>query len=456
MWKKLLTIYGIFAVSLAVLVGLSLYSFQRYNAYVNYTDAVDHHYLLLTELYKLKTHLTEAENYQRGLLLYEDSTFLDHYNRCVQSIKSSFGTVHQLTSSDSDQQKRAYSLNMAIKSQLDFLTTGMTVGDPNFSYVDEQKAVEKCITLIAEMERAEKLALSQRKIIKEFYENRTPQYFTIVFIFTLLVFCVSFGLLAGQYRSRLKYQRSLEDKIIELNQANAEAEQMSYVAAHDLQEPLRKIRTFSDLLLDRHIVQLDEEGQTIIKRIDVASTRAQSLMQDIVNYNTIAYAQEEAADVDIGQVVSDIAQDPDHPVKQSKSIIQFADLPVIKGYPSQISLLFRSLFENSVKFAQPGIPCVINVTATTVDQADLPIEDRKAYSRYNKIMITDNGIGFDNKFAAKIFQMFQRLHTQESSYKGRGLGLALVKRIMTNHHGLVTAEGQPEKGATFTLYFPVQ
>src|SRR5687768_6432449 len=112
MWKKLLTIYGIFAVSLAVLVGLSLYSFQRYNAYVNYTDAVDHHYLLLTELYKLKTHLTEAENYQRGLLLYEDSTFLDHYNKCVQSIKSSFGTVHQLTSSDSDQQKRAYSLNM--------------------------------------------------------------------------------------------------------------------------------------------------------------------------------------------------------------------------------------------------------------------------------------------------------------------------------------------------------
>jgi signal transduction histidine kinase len=456
MWKKLLTLYGIFAVSLAVLVGLSLFSFQRYNAYVNYTGAVDHHYLLLTELYKLKTHLTEAGSYQRGLLLYNDSTFLNHYDSSVQAIKVSFAAVHNLTSNDKDQQKRSYALNIAIKTHLDFLSIGMNVGDPNFNHVEEKKAVDNCFTLISDMERAEKLSLGQRKIIKEFYEDKTPQYFTVVFIFTLIVFCASFGLLAGQYRSRLRYQRNLENKIIELNQANAEAEQMSYVAAHDLQEPLRKIRTFSDLLLERHIEQLDEEGQTIIKRIDVASTRAQSLMQDIVNYNTIAYAQEDLADVDVNSVITAIIQDPEHAVKQKNAILQFSDLPVIKGYPAQISLLFRAIFENSVKFAKPDLTPVIDISATTIDHTELPIRDRKAYSRYTKITVSDNGIGFEKKFADKIFQMFQRLHTQESAYTGRGLGLALVKRIMTNHHGIVVTESEPDKGATFILYFPVQ
>jgi signal transduction histidine kinase len=455
MWKKLLTIYAVFAISLAVLVGLSLFSFQRYNAYVNYTDAVDHQYTMLTALYELKALLMEAENKQRGLLLYEDSTFYDQYASSVQDIKQCFGRVHTLASQDRDQQKRLYKLNMAIKSHLDFLNTGMTVGIDSLSRDVGKKIADKCFSLIGEMDHAEQRSLAGRQTVKEFYESKTPQYFRVVFIFTLLIFCISFGLLVGQYRSRVKYQQSLEQKIIELNQANAEWEQMSYVASHDLQEPLRKIRTFSDRLLGRHLSQLDDDGQAIVKRIDVASTRAQSLMQDIVNYNTIVYSKEDLTGIVLHDLITEIARDPDHAVTQKNATIQCEQLPTLQGYPSQVSLLFRALLDNSVKFSKPDQPCLITIKSETLDKNKLPGKERISYSRYYKITIADNGIGFEDKFSEKIFQMFQRLHPQESSYTGRGLGLALVKRIMTNHHGLVEAHGELGRGAIFTLYFPV-
>jgi signal transduction histidine kinase len=455
MWKKLLTLYAIFAVSLAFLVMLSLYSFQRYNAYVNYADAIDHHHLLLTQLTKLNAQLEEVQNHQRGFLLYDDSVFLHRFAGTTETIKTSFAAIHALTQNNVEQQKRVFALNISIKSALDFLNTEISVGHSANNKEQEENLMEKCKRLVNEMEHAEKQALSERQIVKEFYENNTPRYFTLVFVFTLLIFCVSFGLLAGQYRSRVKYQQKLENKIIELNQANAESEQMSFIAAHDLQEPLRKIRTFSALLTDRHAAHLDDEAQTILKRIDAASVRVQSLMQDIVNYNTIAHTHEDISEVDLFHLINEITHDREHTLRQQNANVLFDDLPLLKGYASQLNILFRSLFDNSVKFAKPDITCTITITASVISKDHLPVKGRVAYTHYHKIIVADNGIGFENKFIEKIFQMFQRLHGQDSPYEGHGLGLALVKRIMTNHHGLVEGTSEPGKGATFILYFPV-
>jgi len=454
MWKKLLTLYGIFAFSLALLVTLSLYSFQRFAAYVNFADAVDHHHLLISQLNKLSADLGQAQNDQRSFLLYNDSAYAHRFFRTTEDIKTSFASLYSLMKADHEQQKRLHKLNIAMKSTLDLLKTGMAIND-SINRKQEESLMDNSQALVHEMEQAEKQALTQRQHVKEFYENNTPQYFTALFVFTFLVFCVSFGLLARQYRSRVKNQQALENKVIELNQASAEGEQMSYVAAHDLQEPLRKIRTFSALLLDRHAKEMNDEVRNILKRIDVASTRAQVLMQDIVNYNTIAHSREDMAEVDLFYLVNEIAHDPDHAVRKKNATIHCDDLPIIKGYPTQVGILFRSLFDNSVKFAKPDAPCAINISSSVVNKDNLPVKGRQAYDHYHRIAVKDNGIGFDNKFVDKIFQMFQRLHGQDAPYEGRGLGLALVKRIMTNHHGIVEGHGEPGKGATFILYFPV-
>jgi signal transduction histidine kinase len=456
MWKKLLAVSLIFIVSVVILITLSLYSFQRFNAYVQYSNAVDHHHVLRSELSQLRLILVDLENNQRAFLLFSDSTFLEKYTNHEQSIRETFASIHKLIKDDPDQRKRLRSLNLLIKSRLDDLRTGLAVGYTSTGYEQGKRYMEKCVSVMADMEAAENETLNAQMQTKEFYQQTTPQNFSVVFILTMTIFAISFGLLLQQYRDRLIYQQKLESNIVELNQANSEWEQIAYAASHDLQEPLRKLRTFSGILLSRHATNLNEEGLNIVKRIDAASGRAQSLMQDIVNYNSIVYPREELSPVDFGEVCKELMTDLEEILKQKNALI-FADyLPVIRAYPSQISLLLLCLIDNSLKFSKPGETVKIRMTASIIPQKELPLNQNLSFTHYHKIIFEDNGIGFENQFSEKIFKMFQRLHNQNSQYEGRGIGLAIVKRIMTNHLGLVVARGRPDKGAKFTLYFPVR
>lgn len=456
MWKKLLIVSLVFGLSVIILITLSIYSFERFDAYVKYADAVDHHHTFLTSLHKLRQNLVEIETNQRAFLLFNDSSFADKYAALVLDVKSKFASVHRLANKNIEQQKRVQSLNIFIRSRLESLQSGINIGYPPANYKLGKEYMEKCISIMDEIEDTEINDLQEKRIRKEFYQNTTPQQFRLVFILTLLVFTVSFGLLLQQYRDRLKYQRKLEENLIELNQSHEEWEQMAYVASHDLQEPLRKIRTFSDMLISRHQEELSNDALNLISRIDQASTRAQSLMVDIVNYNMVVFTKEVLQPIAMSEILNNLLFEL-HPVLSEKNVeVKTSELPKLKAYPSQITLLFRCLIENSLKFMKEDRPGLISIGCITIPQSQLPNDQRLPYSQYYKITVEDNGIGFDNQFVDKIFKMFQRLHTQESSYEGRGIGLSIVKRIMTNHMGYVTGKGRPGKGATFTLYFPVQ
>jgi signal transduction histidine kinase len=456
MWKKLLIVSLIFAISVVILIVLSLYSFQRFNGYVQYTDAVDRHHVLLTQLNELKLNLAEMENYQRAFLLFNDSTFLTGYEARKNKIKDVFASVHRLTKNDRGQQKRMRILNMTIKSRMDYLHTGLIVGYPSTDYKQDTAYMDRCKAIIEEMEGAENTALTEQLRSKEFYENTTPQNFRTVFILTMTIFAVSFGLLLQQYRDRLNYQQKLEKNILELNQVNSEWEQIAHAASHDLQEPLRKIRTFSNILRSRHLNKLDEDGQTVVKRIEAASLRAQSLMIDIVNYNMVVAPREEISLANLNEIFDDLMQSMEQTLKSQNAAIYADGLPDMPCYPSQMNLLFRCLIDNSLKFCRDEEPARITISGSVIEKKELPIKQNLSFSQYHKIVFEDNGIGFENQFSDKIFKMFQRLHGQDAPYEGRGIGLAIVKRIMTNHLGFVVARGRPGKGAKFILYFPVR
>jgi signal transduction histidine kinase len=455
MWKKLLSIYLIFGLSLAILIALSLYAFQRFNSFIKYGDAVDRNHAVITELNELKVALTEAENNQRAFMLFNDSSFYYKYEDYFENLRTTFRNVHLLLGEDSAQHRRLRDLNITIKSQMDYLRSGMIVGYPITDYRYEKGYMERSLVLIAEMERAEKSALENQINTRKFYEDRTPQNFRVVFVFTLGIFCVSFVLLVQQYRHRVKYQERLERNIIELNQVNSEWEQIAYVASHDLQEPLRKIRTFSDLLQNKHLHELTGEGQLLVEKIHASSARAQSLMTDIVNYTVIASAQEHLQKTDLNEVVRLVTQDLQAQLGSKKSSIETGDLPVVDGYPSQLSMLFRCLMENSIKFSKPDEPLKIDINAAIVKKRQLPVDVNVSTEEYHKIIFQDNGIGFDNQYTDKMFKMFQRLHPSDS-FEGRGIGLAIVKRIVSNHLGSIIARGRPGKGAKFTLYLPLR
>lgn len=457
MWKKLLTVSLIFAVSVILLTMLSLYSFQRFDAFVKYTEATEHHHFVLKELSHLRLDLQEMESNQRAFLLFQDSSYLSLYQLDGLRIKQTFSSLIQHMKDRPEQRRRIRSLNLLIQRRIDYLESGMVMGYPATDHTKGKHYMDRCMQLISDMEVAENVVLKDITASKEFYQTTTPQNFRFVFVLTMTVFAISFGLLIKQYRDRYGYQRKLEQNIVELNQANAEWEQIAHAASHDLQEPLRKIRTFSGILTTRHLDNLDDDGQSLVKRIDVASARAQSLMHDIVNYNLVVYPREDLSPVDLKQVFNTSLEGFGERIQKCNAEIFIDELPLVRAYPTQVELLFKCLCDNSLKFCKSDDTLKITLSASIINQKELPVDHHHlSFTHYHKINFEDNGIGFENQFSEKIFKMFQRLHSQDSNYDGRGIGLAIVKRIMTNHMGFVIARGRPGKGAKFTLYFPVR
>ncbi len=252
---------------------------------------------------------------------------------------------------------------------------------------------------------------------------------------------------------RTRYQAELEKKLQELNRSNSELRQFAYIASHDLQEPLRKIRTFSDKLVYRHQHEIDSEVKTVIGRIESSAKRMQELIQDMINFTSLVTKEDEKQYVDLNKTVADVLTDFIEQSKQAHAVIKWDKLPEILGNREQLHLLFKSLFDNSFKFAKPGESPIIKITYKYIE-GNNEEDDVPKGKNYHRIIMEDKGIGFNNEFAEKIFMIFQRLHTQQSGYRGKGIGLAIAQRIMTNHNGIIMARGMINDGATFIMYFP--
>lgn len=222
-------------------------------------------------------------------------------------------------------------------------------------------------------------------------------------------------------------------------------EQIAHVASHDLQEPLRKIRTFSSRLLLKHAAHLGEEVKSILNRIDTSATRMHELIYDVIAFTNLIHSTENTSMVELNVVIQKVLEELKHEIKSKNARVEYEPLPTVQGYPKQLFLLFKSLLDNSLKFTREGVLPEIFIKFRKKNIKD---------NLYYHLTVEDNGIGFDNEFGKKIFILFQRLHTQQSNYQGKGMGLAIVQRVMVNHNGIVGAKGTPGKGAIFNLYFP--
>ncbi|GAB4010320.1 hypothetical protein GCM10028808_20780 [Spirosoma migulaei] len=241
----------------------------------------------------------------------------------------------------------------------------------------------------------------------------------------------------------------------DLRRSNENLEKFAYIASHDLQEPLRKIQSFGDLLKNQYTDQLGE-GLDHLERMQSAASRMSLLIKDLLTFSRISTRQEATMSVPLNQVVAGVLDDLEVAAKQTGAHIQVDTLPTVSGDESQLRQLFQNLLSNALKFQKPGITPSIQIQAEQVVASALPpaVKPARLAVAYHQIKVSDNGIGFDEKYIDRIFQVFQRLHSR-NEYAGTGIGLAICEKVVANHGGAITAVSQPGQGATFTIYLPV-
>ncbi len=246
--------------------------------------------------------------------------------------------------------------------------------------------------------------------------------------------------------------RQLLDNISLLEVANRELDRFAFMASHDLQEPLRKIRTFSDLLAMKFKEALDGDAKAYIQRIQNAAERMQTLIKDILAFSRVSNEKEYFVNSDLNLLIREALADLEVPIQEKKAEIMIEQLPFIDVNPGLIRPLFFNLIGNALKYSKKEELPVIHVRS---EIGKKPSEDGQPSPEYCTITIEDNGIGFDQVYADQVFEMFRRLHVSKE-FEGTGIGLALCKKIVEKHNGTISARSILDKGSMFTVSLPVR
>jgi PAS domain S-box-containing protein len=236
-------------------------------------------------------------------------------------------------------------------------------------------------------------------------------------------------------------QAELQQKVIELNRSNYELEQFAHLASHDLQEPLRKLFFYTDVLKKKYHDRFDAPGMTMLENMNLAASRMKELISDLLSYSQLQQQKLKFETVDLNQTLNEIVKDLDMIIKEKKATVNVGNLPAINGHPLRLRQLFTNLVGNALKYSKKDVAPVVDVTAT--------IEDENIV-----LKVKDNGIGFEEQYKEKIFGLFERLHTRDQ-FPGTGIGLSICKRIVELHYGSIEADSIPNEFAVFQVTLPI-
>ncbi len=461
MKPKLVYLNIVFSVTLVVLLTLSAIFIKRMGDISVAEEMVAHTNKVINHTDLIKNNLNEAESAARGFLLTGDNNFLVLYNRTAPAVPVLIDSLKRFTSDNEVQQKNLAKLQVWVDVRLSYLKRGLAIKNDSallrMQMLVGKNAMDTCLSIFALVKSEEQLLLDNRNKNKVFYLNAAPRTFQLIFIFTLLVFIISFLFMARELRLRAGYQKNLERKLLELNRTNSDLQEFSFIASHNLQEPLRKIRVFSDRLNAKHKDQLNDEARQIVIRMGAAASTMHELINDFINFINLHNTKEALSLVEFNNIIEMVSSEIKSNTPGAAFTLKVAALGNLQGYAHQLRLLFKCLLENSLKFSREGVPLEISISGEVIDWNDMwEINNNMIQCPYYKLTIADNGKGFDNVFSKKIFKLFQRLDNDEKLNSARGTGLAIVEHVMINHHGFVTATGVVNAGAKFSLFFPME
>ncbi len=253
---------------------------------------------------------------------------------------------------------------------------------------------------------------------------------------------------------QLQFQNEEKEKrASELLIANNELEAFTYVSSHDLQEPLRKIQTFATIILEKENLNLSENGKYIFERMKSAASRMQQLIQDLLGYSRLNTAERKFVRTDLGIIIDDVTSELAEVLEEKNVTIDSSELCTANIIPFQFRQLIHNLISNAIKFSKPQAPPHIIIQSKLIPGSQIPNPHLSPDKIYCHISFQDHGIGFEPQFSKRIFELFQKLHSKDE-FAGTGIGLAIVKKIVDNHNGIITATSELGMGTTFDIYLP--
>ncbi|KAA6436609.1 GAF domain-containing protein [Dyadobacter flavalbus] len=249
-------------------------------------------------------------------------------------------------------------------------------------------------------------------------------------------------------RTQEKKNRLLNE---ELKTANKELANLNWISTHDLKEPLRKIQIFASKVLDREDPDLSVQVKDSVERMRFAAHKMQILIEDILNYSKAGSMEKVFEKTDLNLVLRNVLSELNENIEEKKAVVHSDPLPTLSIIPFQIHQLFINLISNAIKFSKTDVSPVVRIRVNIVTEEKNQVSDEQ---QYYMLSFEDNGIGFENEYTTRIFDVFQRLHPAHK-YPGTGIGLAICKKIMENHGGFIKADSELDKGSVFNIYFPV-
>lgn len=453
------------AISIVVLLVLAFEFFSQIASLKEYSAKVEHAYKVINQIARVQSGIKDAETSSRGYLLADDKDFLVSLSKSAGAVLPNIDSLRKLIPDNTDQinfVKRIDTLafvKTAMMIENTRLRNRIPIDSINFRLSTGKYLMDSIDIYLEKMRAIELTILEDHRLVKTRYERNLPKYVQWVFL-TAGLLTMLFGLwIYIELRRRFRYQSLLQVKLNELRQSNEELEQIAFAASHDLQEPLRKIRIFSDRLLIKAKDNWTEEQFMMLQRMNLSAARLQDLIGDLVIFNQLVQNQYSFTKVSLREVVSEHVLRLQQ--KEPGTAIEWAHpetYPFIYASVDQINILFQQIFNNALQFKSGERPLLISIDGELVEWTvikGLPSEVN--HGNFFRLSIRDNGIGFDESFKDKMFKPFQRLHNveTENNTRRKGMGLALCKRVMVNLGGWIDAEGKVNEGAVIHLYFPV-
>lgn len=253
-----------------------------------------------------------------------------------------------------------------------------------------------------------------------------------------------------QYNTNLQ----LAQKNIELQRSNEELMSFNYIASHDLQEPLRKIKLFSNRIFEKDFNLLSPTAKEFLPRIMTSATQMQKLINDLLAFSRATSADKVFEQTDLNTLLEEVKTTLKDSIEEKNVSITYSSLPELRLISFQFQQLLENIISNAIKYSKADVPVEIKINSKVVTGNTYINQGAKADKNYQMLSISDNGIGFDQQYSQKIFELFQRLHNK-NEYSGTGIGLAICKKIIQNHEGFITAEGEPGKGSCFHIFTPL-